>query len=380
MRVGIFHPPLDLYGGAEVVAVASANALANSGFDVILFLSKEVNRKKIQEMIGEPLSSSVKTIINPALLKPRSMFHLYESAVRSFAFRSHCDVLVDTYSCYVFPWLDVSYIHFPYLNNYEFKSKFPYLKLAHLRHVITLPYAIFEKNLENYDDKLLLANSYFTAKSIRDSLGVDSEVLYPPIPNVLFNASLIASDVPREDLVVTVARFGQGKGVELVPDIAHRTAKNVRFVMIGLAHDKGVIDAVKVKIKKLNLSERVKIITDASRSDIQSFLSKAKVYLHTTKMEHFGISIAEAMAMGCLPVVHDSGGAPEFVPDKYRYKDAEDAAIIVDNAVDQWTFEESQKMAEIAERFSEKKYSKRFIDLFKKYIGSFNMENRLVSK
>ena len=33
-----------------------------------------------------------------------------------------------------------------------------------LRNLITVPYAIFEKNLENYGRKLLLANSNFTGK------------------------------------------------------------------------------------------------------------------------------------------------------------------------------------------------------------------------
>ncbi len=42
--------------------------------------------------------------------------------------------------------------------------------------------------------------------------------------------------------------------------------------------------------------------------------------------EHFGISIVEAMALGCLPIVHDSGGMREFVPAQYRYTSIEQAA------------------------------------------------------
>jgi glycosyltransferase involved in cell wall biosynthesis len=42
--------------------------------------------------------------------------------------------------------------------------------------------------------------------------------------------------------------------------------------------------------------------------------------------EHFGISIVEAMALGCIPVVHDSGGMREFVPTQYRYRTIEQAA------------------------------------------------------
>jgi glycosyltransferase involved in cell wall biosynthesis len=123
---------------------------------------------------------------------------------------------------------------------------------------------------------------------------------------------------PREPLVVTVARFGQGKGVELVPEIASLTDNNIRFLIIGLLHDLNVFQAVKRRISELKLEGRVTLITDASCEKIKESLSKAKVYLHTTKMEHFGISIVEAMSMGCLPVVHNSGGALEFVPDQYK--------------------------------------------------------------
>lgn len=370
MTVGIFHPPLDLFGGAEVVAVVSANALAQNGYDVVLFSDKMVNQKRIKEMVGEPLKPSIKIVVNKSFFQPRGKFHLYESAVRSSSFKPYCDVLFDTYSCYVFPWIDVSYLHFPYLNNYEFKPKFPYLKLPHLRHLFTVPYAIFEKNLEDYSKKLLLTNSYFTARVIKESLGVEPKVLYPPIPTVLFKQRDVYLNSPRKDLVLTVARFGQGKGVELVPEIAANTASNIHFVMVGLAHDLNVVQAVKNKIKAFHLTDRVTIITDASRQKIMSLLSQAKVYLHTTKMEHFGMSIAEAMAMGCTPIVHDSGGAPEFVPDQYRYKDKNDASMKVNSAIGKWTPAESQKMLKSAERFSEANFAERLIELFKDYCDS----------
>jgi glycosyltransferase involved in cell wall biosynthesis len=370
LKIGIFHPPINMYGGAEVVAVVSANALAQNGYEVVLFTDKPVNEKRIAEMVGEPLDLSIKVIINPSFLHPRGMFHLYESAVRSLSFNSYCDVLFDTYSCYVFPWIDVSYLHFPYLNNFEFKPNFPYLKHPHVRHALTVPYAVFEKNLEDYDKKLLLTNSYFTARVIKDSLGVEPKVLYPPIPNVLFEKKDTNFKLSRKDLVITLARFGQGKGVELVPEIAARTAKNIHFKMIGLAHDLNVVQAVKRKIKDYHLEDRVTIVTDASRQQVISLLSQAKVYLHTTKMEHFGMSIAEAMAMGCIPVVHDSGGAPEFVPNKYRYKDKNDASKKVDNAIEHWTPEEGQKIMKSADRFSETNYTKRLIELFNSYCGS----------
>lgn len=371
MKVGVFHPALDLCGGAEIIAVKIANTLAQNGHEVNLFVSKMVDQKKIERIIGEPLLPSINLIVNPTFLAPRGYFHLYESAIRSFIFKSKCDILIDTYSCYIFPWIDISYVHFPYLNNYKFRPKFPYLKSPlHLRQALTMPYAVFEKNLENYRGKLLLANSYFTAKAIKESLKTDSKVLYPPVPSSFFcenSADLTAS---RENLVVTVARFDQGKGVELVPIIASFTDKSIRFVMIGLVHDPNVVQSVKTSIKKLNLEDRVKIMTDAPREDIKKMLAKAKTYLHPTKMEHFGMTIAEAMAMGCIPIVHDSGGAKEFVPARYRYENLREAASKIENTMYEWSPEKAREMVKIAERFSETNFSKRFMELFLEYCNS----------
>ena len=43
-------------------------------------------------------------------------------------------------------------------------------------------------------------------------------------------------------------------------------------------------------------------------------------YVHCAENEHFGITIVEAMAAGCVPIVHDSGGPREIVIDKVGFR------------------------------------------------------------
>lgn len=369
MRVGIFHPTLDICGGAEVVAVVAANALARRGYETSVLVNRMINQKRIQEMVGEPLHSSIRIVTQSTFLQQRGIFHPYESGVRTLLFKLECDVLIDIYSCLVFPWTDVSYIHFPYLSQCGIGSKFPYVKRPRLRQVIAMSYGPFQRSLD-CSNKLLLANSRFTANAIRESFGADSKVLYPPIPSTFYSHEQYSHEKEREDLVITTARFAQDKGVELVPTIASLTNPNIKFVMIGLAQDINVVKLVKQKIKKLGLQNRVNVITDASREEIKGYLGRAKIYLNTNKMEHFGMGIAEAMAMGCLPAVYDWGGAPEFVPDKYRYYIPSEAARIIEYAAEKWSEKESQSMQKIAERFSESNFARRFIELFSEYVNS----------
>jgi len=162
---------------------------------------------------------------------------------KTLAFKSKCDILIDTYSNCIFPWTDICYVHFPYLNHYYFRPQFPYLKSPHLAQVIGSPYVFFEKNFENYNGKLLLANSCYTAEAIKEFSGVEAEVLYPPVPSPFFSRDYEDRDKhPRRNSVVTVSRFGVGKGLEKIPYIAKLTDNNVSFALIGLVQDKNVLE------------------------------------------------------------------------------------------------------------------------------------------
>jgi glycosyltransferase involved in cell wall biosynthesis len=48
--------------------------------------------------------------------------------------------------------------------------------------------------------------------------------------------------------------------------------------------------------------------------------------------EHFGMTVAEAMAAGLVPIVPSIGGPTEFVPHEYHYNTLEQAADIVSQA------------------------------------------------
>jgi glycosyltransferase involved in cell wall biosynthesis len=96
-------------------------------------------------------------------------------------------------------------------------------------------------------------------------------------------------------------------------------------------------------------------------------LAAAKVYLHTMVGEHFGISIVEAMASGCIPVSHNSGGMVEFVPSQNRYETIEQAAEKIDAEIVGWSNGKTVEPKRIAEQFSIKNFSFRFMKLFSEY-------------
>ena len=56
-----------------------------------------------------------------------------------------------------------------------------------------------------------------------------------------------------------------------------------------------------------------KILEHLPREEYENYLKRAKVYCQLSRDETFGISLVEAMACGCVPVVSDKGALPWIV-------------------------------------------------------------------
>ncbi|MGB8779814.1 MAG: glycosyltransferase [Candidatus Bathyarchaeia archaeon] len=368
MRVGVFCPTLNVYGGGEFVTVVIANTLAQNNYDVILFINEEINQREIEKFFGKSLDPSIKAIVKPSRVQQRGLLDFYQTIFRSYIFKSKCDIWIDSYSNCVFPWTNVTYIHFPFLNHYYYRPGFPYLKSGSMRALGGLPYSLFEKNFANYNGKLILANSHYTADEIGRFSGKKAEVLYPPVPSIIFNSNPeTLTKNQRKNLVVTISRFGPDKGLEKIPHIASLTDAGIEFAIIGRVHYRDTLLSLQKLTEKLGLKDRVKFFPDASRMEMKQILKKAKIYLHTMIGEHFGISIVEAMAMGCIPIIHDSGGAKEFVPKDFRYRTVHEAAEKITKEIYEWSSEKAIKTVKIAEKFREENFSSEFMKLFKRY-------------
>jgi glycosyltransferase involved in cell wall biosynthesis len=72
-----------------------------------------------------------------------------------------------------------------------------------------------------------------------------------------------------------------------------------------------------------------------SREELIHLLTTHRYGLHCHPNEHFGIAVAEMVAAGAIPFVHDSGGAPEIVDrhDALCYRDTDEAVDRADRVL-----------------------------------------------
>jgi len=244
----------------------------------------------------------------------------------------------------------VAYIHFPETLTYAQRSAVRHQWIWKLYY---WPFTfMLKRQIKKID--LLMCNSSYTKKAIMDSWGRDAEVIYPPADVEDFKPT------QKEHLVVTVGRFAPVKNYELIVQVAKRLP-DVKFVIVGR---KCLVDPYFDKIVAIK-PDNLDLIASATRADISALLGRAKIYLHSMVGEHFGISIIEAMAAGCIPVVHDSGGPREAVGNSgFLYNTVEECVKAIEQALQSNT--NLNDIVERAKMFSTDVFKKNFIAVLEK--------------
>lgn len=352
-------------GGAEWVAINIVTALKEHGHKVIVLSDEPLNQNKFIDVFGRKISVDQQMVF-PLKLFPSTYttYHnIYTDAIRCLALKSKCEILVDTFSNAILPGMDASYFQGDAL--LKKVRDLPNARTRYLNKIFFSPYQNFLNFFrDNIKNKLLFANSKFSADAIRAELDVEPHILYPSVSSSILTRNNVDLEKQRKNNVVTVSRISGAKNLQIIPHIAELTNKEVSFTIVGLLNSEKTLKLLLRLVKDLNLSERVNILTNVTREQLKRILLSSKVFLHTSINEAFGISIVEGMASGCIPVVHNSGGPMEFVPLHQRFNNVAEAADMVNKAIDGWSLVQARKFSKMAEKFGEDNFSKQFMDIF----------------
>jgi alpha-1,2-mannosyltransferase len=362
LNIGIFHPTINVCGGAEWVAVNIVNSLKAEDHNINILVNEKIDNNKVERIFGSRLTFDEETVLPFELFPSCDPHNVYTDGLRTLFLRKNCDLVIDTQSNAILPGVNITYIHLPLFGR---------LQISHVRPLNAsyyLPYRAFERNRGKRCDRLVISNSSYTARATLELVGSSPNVLYPPISKEFYSESSWKSG-QRDDLVVSVSRIDPWKRLTLIPSIAELTDKRIRFLIIGLKQSSEELKTILRLIEEKGLVGRVEVRTDVSMDELISVLNRSKVLLHTADGEHFGVSIAQAMASGCIPVVHDSGGPKEFVPEKYRFTGLAEAARKIEKAIFGWTLKDSYYVRLKASDFSEKSFSFKFIEMFNSYFS-----------
>ncbi|MEM1510640.1 MAG: glycosyltransferase [Thermofilaceae archaeon] len=396
MRIAVVHDTLNPCGGAERLALYVIKVLRELGYPVDLVTEERTNWDKLRSLMHENLRSYINDeIVLPPWRKLPTIYSRYlEWFLRdligfTLKLRRRYDLIIVTKQLSVPVFGDIVYIHFPdfYPGTEILYHPERYLHNILLR-IYSLPSQLLSKLLIRVFKSLkyrplVLTNSNFTKSVIKRWLGVAAFVIYPPVDVEKYQPLARASE--REELVITVGRIERSKGQHVIPAIAKETP-GVKYFIIGTLEEVDYLQLIKRLSKELNVEDRVKIYTNLSEDFKARLFSKAKVYLHTMKYEHFGIAVVEAMAAGSIPIVHRCSGSWVDVVSRleedirYSYTDYSECANVILRALSSWTPEKAKILSAYAARFNYENFKKLFSSIINNVMSSLSSNIKTSAK
>jgi glycosyltransferase involved in cell wall biosynthesis len=340
---------MSIMGGGERVAIHSMLSGQKLGWHITL-LSEEFDTRRFEDFFGcDGLFERVKRIaypefkpkLYPGFLLYQRLYYYQKQFRKLLNRRSEFDLILGTQDVGYVPTTNVpiiQYCYFPeYFRHLKSATSSPFWKLYYE------PARVFYRGRVQLIGKFL-AVSDFTRGFIKQVWNRDSITLYPPCPVQLYDYD----NTTKENLVVTVGRIVPEKRMHILAQIA-KVLPKFQFAIIGSTSSQDTSYFQHLE----NLAPRNLTIIQSPLRKVKDVLAKAKVYVHCAENEHFGITIIEAMAAGCVPIVHDSGGPREIVTETigYRWRTVDEAAGQVSNLVhDDYLREKLSKAAQTRAR------------------------------
>ncbi|MEM2909599.1 MAG: glycosyltransferase family 4 protein [Nitrososphaerota archaeon] len=355
MRIGLVYRNIavtrsGLGGGGDVFVVYLLRALKELGHEVIFATTRPTDWEPIQRSLGWLFRPDEERRLT--IMPDVNGFKLYRDLLPAplvKKLRRDCDITFDAYGLNLLWNLDIAYLHTP-LTKDELSTKYSRSMYAKLYYRIYRYLA--DRKLRKLKTRVL-TNSKYSRQIIWETLGIDSQVIYPPVDTALY--SKLTANEFRDNIVLTVGRYTWERKLELIADLAVLVPE-AEFHIVGntamkYAHE--VIALIKSKAERLGVSNRVHIHVDISLKEKMDLMSRAKVYLNTLRDEHFGIAIAEAMSAGIIPIVPNEGGQREIVPsNEFMYESIEEAAELIRRWLKDWNPSLAKKLSLAVERFS----------------------------
>lgn len=313
-------------GGRLRVILAITEVLNDLGIVPSLITGKLiVDPERFSDYYGRQVRLSTKTVSIPwfSILPGELSIAIFNAMLRFYV--SRFSLLINSSNSLIFLPPEkpvVSYIHFPREKRIQaanhHRNRRIYSERKRLaRRYLNIGMQILYKLSNPYEQHQIICNSLFTKDALMSVYNLSNEptVIYPPVD--LEEYSGITNQ--RDLAVVSIGRFEQKKGQLEQIEVA-KELPNIMFHIIGFVNDQDYYIQCREYALKNDLVN-VKLHPNATKQEIVDLLRRSKYFLHSLIDEPFGLTTVEAIAAGCLPMVHDSGGQVETVPIKLlRYR------------------------------------------------------------
>ena len=373
-------------GGAELLALKLSETLHNHGYEVDLVTTEKSRWPRISHVLGTQHDIVNREYVIPPFVTLPTIYNLCfywlsRDAIFLPLLKKKYDLTIETVQTFPITFADILYIHFPDFSP-EYLQETSRKYSSGLMRAYSLPLrGLSELFVRTYRSTLtkpmILTNSMYSQREINRSLGVNSQVVYPPVDVSKWRSR--AGDTARRNIVLTISRLMEEKNLDLLPKLI-KLVPDAKFIVLGSTDrlSNKYVETLTKEAGRLGVNERFEIKPNSGESEKLSLLSQAKVYLHTMRNEHFGMSIVEAMSAGLVPVVHKSGGPWIDILQEtqgrygYAYNNLEEAAEFITKVLheEKLRVQLSGRAAKRAEHFDLRFFQKNILTIVRHVLAS----------
>jgi glycosyltransferase involved in cell wall biosynthesis len=170
-------------------------------------------------------------------------------------------------------------------------------------------------SMERSRENLTLANSQWTAHHVRQSLGVDARLLYPPV----LDPGPLPAWKDRRTAFLSLGRISPEKDYERSMRILSRVREHVpdlTFTIVGTWDRYGYSYVRHLQRVAASLGSWITFRSNLSREELRSLIATLRYGIHAMGEEHFGMAPAEMVRAGMIVWVPRGGGQVEIVGDE----------------------------------------------------------------
>ncbi|OAQ19870.1 glycosyltransferase [Thermosulfurimonas dismutans] len=272
-------------------------------------------------------------------------------------------------------------------------------------------YHVKYHDFSSYDKiDLYIAYSFFVKENIQKEIEKYSlpekpiEVIYPPsnLPNYTVDEILEKKlRNKNKKMFISIGRFqshGHNKRQDVIAKILSEASTKLPiegYIFGGLREspeDKEFFQ----KVRSYQNKGVLLVKANVDRDTIESHLLRSHFYIHATglginpgvepyKCEHFGITLVEAMAYGCIPLAYKCGGPKEILESHnvgYVFSSEDELKNLVFDLIEMDIESEEywitvEKCMKVAENFSRENFYKKVSNIIEKLMSTSNFNGLL---
>ena len=163
------------------------------------------------------------------------------------------------------------------------------------------------------------ASSVFETMLIADTYKIDENKIKKITPGVDRKIFIPDLSVEKENIILSIGRIQEQKGQLQTIEFLNNFKKiqnDFKCYFIGGPsgkHGNEYLQELQQTIKDFNLDKHVEFLGDLPQTEIIELLKKAKLLIHTSKFETFGLVAIEANAMGVPVLTTNNGSLMEII-------------------------------------------------------------------